>query len=203
MLSDIKDAVQFMKRKTQIWGGVLPRSGIGFRTLYYAERPHFGGDGIIRYCIVAVLNKMERNGPSLEERYGKLLAALEASLVPGEHLEFRNRAVLCIEEGYEITIVAEAYRKRPSVTVFRDESVKVRVEPLFRMSTYESIRRAKALSGMLWNWNIAKSPFSKFLDEPELSELFPNAADRLAFIVKREMANSPKSYAELMQQFKQ
>ena len=203
---DVTSAAKFVTRHAQLCGEVLPHAGIGYSNIFMAERPHFRDDGILRSCIVLVLNRHGRQDTvSLEERFLKLYGVLNESLIDDEHLECRNRDTLCVGKGYEISIVVEAYKKRPSLTVFMDSLGKVRVEALRRMCTRESVKRARALTEdrrLMWNWNIAKSPFARYLDEPELVERFPNAADRLAFIAKRETKKSPLTYAELMAQFK-
>lgn len=179
---------------------ILPQAGICYKTLYIVERLHARADGNIHATFVIVL--LRKKDRPVEDRVRRLYGLLQKALLPDEHLDYCARAVSCIGKGYRFAFIVEAYNKRPSMTAFLDATGAFHHAPLYRMPTFESIRRAKALSGNYWDFHIEKSPFQNYLDEPDLVETFPNAADRLAFVVKREQAKSSKTYAELMESFK-
>ncbi|MBQ9405351.1 MAG: hypothetical protein IJU37_01265 [Desulfovibrio sp.] len=204
-ISKFLDAMTLQKahrRYLKFCTSVLPQAGLYYRNLYILERPHLCG-GAIRSSMVLVLRRYKEGVPTLQDRVYTLHEALEKGLSLEEHFEYAHRAIQCVGPGYALSFIVEAYNKRPSMTAFMDKDGTVHMEPLYRMPTYESIRRAKSLSDMLWNWKISESPFQQYLDEPNLVAQYPNAADRLAFIVKREQAKSGKSYAELMSPFRQ
>ncbi len=196
---EVLSSVQCAMRCKHIYGDVLPHAGIRYCSLYVAEPAHERG-GVIHSCVVLVLKRV--HGETLEDRLRLLRSAMTHALLPDERLEYRDRAMVCAGKGYEIVIVVEAYKKRPSLTAFFDGQGVFHAEPLHRMPMFEAIKRAKALTGMLTDWNIAASPFADFLDEPGLVDRFPNAADRFAFLARRETQKSPRTYAELMALFR-
>ncbi len=181
---------------------IIPESCLSYCSLYIIERPHLIINSKVHSCAVIVLRKYSKYNYSLEERLLRLRNKLQSALLFNEHLEFKNRSFICSGDGYEMSFIVEAYKKNSSITAFIDNNCNIHIEPLFRMPTSKSIKMAKSLAGMIWNWNISKSPFQNFLDEADLIDKYPNTADRFAFIVKREFKKSNKSYAELMAPFK-
>lgn len=184
------------KRYIQIIESLF-KAGVGCRMILYAEKNHNRGDGIFRTCIVVLFH----GGNNMEERFLKLHNVVASSLAQGEHMEYRYSSMILIGNGYEISIVVEAYNKRPSRIIFFNELGQVEIGFLNRISTWDSTKRARALTAdrnLKWSWDIEKSEFAQYLDEPSLIEEFPNTADRFAFVAVRETRKSPIPYKKLV-----